>query len=90
MTKSLRLNLHPREVTLAKILDRGERSFSDLHPRDKEIILQSDFNWDGLVPEDELMTYRLRRKLKNTDSAREALITQLRLKYSNAKRNLTI
>ena len=90
MTKSLRLNLHPRELTLAEILQRGERSFSELHPRDKEIIFQSDFNWDGLVSEDELMVYELQRKLDSTDSKKEAIMTQLKLKYSNAKRNLKI
>jgi len=68
MGKALRINVHPRAITLAGILERGEREFKDLHPRDKEILLRTDANLDGLVDPEQLAKYQLRKEIEQTDS----------------------
>jgi hypothetical protein len=59
MSKAVRLNVHPRVITLAKILDRGERSFNELHMRDRMLLYDRNFDLDGLVSTEEKLNFRI-------------------------------
>jgi len=84
MGKALRINVHPRVVTLANILGRGERTFSELHPRDKELLLQSDVRLDDMIPPAEITKYELEKKLKETDSTAQKAMTRVKLALNDA------
>ena len=93
MGKALRLNLHPRAVTLVGIIARGERSFTELHPRDKEILfqtIQNGFDPQDLIPEQELRIYEAQRQLEQSEGRLEEIAAAARLKIYETRENLRI
>lgn len=59
MTKALRLSLHPRALKVAKMIERGERTFDELHIRDKAVLYDTQYDLDGLVTTEEILKFRL-------------------------------
>ena len=84
MSKSLRINVHPRVITLAKIIDRGERTFEELHPRDKELLIQSDVTLSDMIPPEQIAKYELKKELDETDSKVRKAILTTKLALNNA------
>lgn len=77
--KSLRINVHPRVITLGRILQRGNKEFSELHPRDKKLLLSSPVSLRGLVPEEELERERMKIQLEESNSIIETATIRGRL-----------
>lgn len=93
MGKALRLNLHPRVVTLVGILARNERTFTELHPRDKEILfqtIQSGFNPQDLIQPQELRIYEAQRELEQSEDRLEQIAAAARLKVYETRKNLGV
>ena len=84
MGKALRINVHPRVITLGKMLERGERDFEELHPRDKELLLRSDVNLDGLVDPQQVAKYQLKKEMDSTDSKIKTAVMKAKLALNNA------
>jgi len=84
MGKALRINVHPRVVTLAEILGRGERDFEELHPRDKELLVQSDVELSDMVPPEQIARYELEKKIDSTDSRLKKAVLTTRLALNDA------
>lgn len=78
--KALRLDLHPRVLQLAEILDRGDRTFEELHPRDKELLYQTTLDTSGLVDEKEMRRYELERRAELSDSKLRQIVARGRLR----------
>lgn len=90
MGKALRLNVHPRAVTLAKILNRGERSFNELHPRDRMILLETDMDLDGLVTTEEKLRHRIDMAKRGKLPFEERVKAHAQLVAINGKQKLGI
>lgn len=90
MGKALRLNLHPRALTLAKILERGERTFDELHIRDKMILYDCPYNLDGLVTTEELLRFKIEVAQHKEAPVRERIKRHAALKVHNGKQKLGI
>jgi len=79
MTKALRIDVHPRVIKLAEMIDMGHREFSELHVRDKELLVQSEVDITDLVPLEQLTRYKLKRELDSTDSKTKSAILRAKL-----------
>lgn len=84
MGKSLRLNVHPRVIRVGKMIERGNREFRELSDRDKELLLQADVDIGGLVPKDQIVEYRLQKKLEDSDSSVEKAVVKAKFALNNA------
>lgn len=90
MGKALRLDVHPRAITLAKILERGERSFNELHMRDKMLLYDSNYHLDGLVSTEEKLKFRVELAKEGKLPFEERVKAQAELVAYNGKQKLGI
>lgn len=90
MGKALRLNVHPRALRLAEIIERGERSFDELHFRDKEILYDCPLSLDGLVTTEEILRFRVELAKRGELPLKERVRAHAQLVANNGKQKLGI
>jgi len=90
MGKALRLNVHPRTITLAKILERGERSFNELHIRDRMILYDCPLNLDGLVTTEEILRFRIELSKEGKLPFKERVKAHAKLQARNVRQKTPI
>jgi|APHM01.1.fsa_nt_gi hypothetical protein len=90
MTKALRLNVHPRVITLGHILERGERSFNELHLRDRMLLHESSVSLDGLVTDKEMVQFRAEMADEGLLPLTESVEAKAKLIANNGKQRLGI
>ena len=93
MGKALRIDVHPRAIQLAELIDSGFRDFDDLHPRDKEILFQTHNNGidiSSLVSQEELRVYELERKTQTADSTAEKIAATIGLRIHDTRKRLGV
>ena len=88
MGKALRIDIqHPRAIALGKILNRGERSFNELHIRDRMILYDCNLHLEGLVTTEELLEFKLELAQKRDAPLRERLKHHAKLQAHNVRQN---
>lgn len=90
MGQALRLNVHPRAIKLAKILERGERSFDELHIRDKMILYDCPLDLDGFVTTEELLRLKIELAKRGELPLKERVRAHAQLVTNNGKQKLGI
>ena len=90
MAQALRLNVHPRAIQLAQIIERGERSFDELHIRDKMILYDCPLDLDGLVTTEELLLFKVELAKRGELPLKERVRAHAQLVANNGKQKLGI
>jgi len=90
MGKALRLSAHPRAIQVAKMIERGERSFDELHIRDKMVLYDTQYDLDGLVTTEELLRFRLEVAQLQDASLKEKLKLHAKLQAHNVRQKAPI
>ena len=90
MGKALRLSVHPRAIKVAAMIERGERSFDELHIRDKKVLYDCQYDLDGLVTTEELLRFRLELAQIQDAPLRERVKLHAKLQAHNARQKTPI
>ena len=90
MGKALRLSCHPRAIKVAKMIERGERSFDELHIRDKMVLYDTQYDLDGLVTTEELLRFRLEVAQLQDAPLKEKLKLHAKLQAHNVRQKAPI
>ena len=90
MGKALRLSCHPQAIQVAKMIQRGERSFDELHIRDKMVLYDTQYDLDGLVTTEELLRFRLEVAQLQDAPLKEKLKLHAKLQAHNVRQKTPI
>lgn len=90
MSKSLRLNIHPRTLEAAKKLYKGHREFNELPLDQRMMLYDCDFDLDGLVTTEELLEFRIELAKEGKLPFSERVKAHAKLVANNGKQKLGI